>query len=362
MKRIPFFSRLSYSFGNEDCHTEREALNIQPSDRVVCITASGDRPLHLLLDECEEVVSVDLNPVQNYLLYLKMAALEHLAYEEYLNFLGANASNNRKEVFGNLSPHLPEPVFNFWKDHISMIEKGVLYQGAVEKVSKKIAKVVGIFRKKKIERLFKFNDLHEQREFIRKEWDTYCWRKTFEFILNPTFSKLWMKDPGLYEYLGQSMHPGIYMYNRIHTNLIRHLAKENMLLSFVFLGRVGKEAYPPYLTLEGTRSIKPHLRKIKIKHDNIVNFLENEPDESFDCFSISDVASYLSPKDFLRLLKAIHRTARPKARFCLRQFLSSHVIPKEVDGCFQFDHKLAKHLKEEDQTIFYRFLVGTVNK
>lgn len=46
-----FFSHLSYSFGNEDHSVERRALNCKKADRVLCITASGDLPLHLLLHE-----------------------------------------------------------------------------------------------------------------------------------------------------------------------------------------------------------------------------------------------------------------------------------------------------------------------
>ncbi|HKZ00179.1 MAG TPA: DUF3419 family protein, partial [Rhabdochlamydiaceae bacterium] len=65
-----FYSRLSYSFGNEDWITELEALRIKPGDRVVCITASGDRPLHLLLADLGELVSVDANPFQNHLFEL----------------------------------------------------------------------------------------------------------------------------------------------------------------------------------------------------------------------------------------------------------------------------------------------------
>ena len=71
-----FFSRLSYSFGNEDWRTEQDALKIKSGDRVVCITGSGDRPLHLLLSEGQEVVSVDANIFQNQLLHLKAAALQ----------------------------------------------------------------------------------------------------------------------------------------------------------------------------------------------------------------------------------------------------------------------------------------------
>src|SRR5262245_40473083 len=99
-----FFKRLSYSFGNEDWITEKEALKIQPQNRVLCITASGDRPLHLLLNECQEIVSLDANSTQNYLLDLKMQAIQHLDFEEYLAFLGVTPCSSRKETYKKLAP------------------------------------------------------------------------------------------------------------------------------------------------------------------------------------------------------------------------------------------------------------------
>jgi S-adenosylmethionine-diacylglycerol 3-amino-3-carboxypropyl transferase len=58
-----FYSRLSYSFGNEDWLTEHKALQIQPTDSVLCVTASGDRPLNLLTKELKALVAVDANPL-----------------------------------------------------------------------------------------------------------------------------------------------------------------------------------------------------------------------------------------------------------------------------------------------------------
>ncbi len=67
-----FFSRLSYTWGNEDWNTEREALQIGSQDTVLCITASGDRPLNLLVDDCHRMVAIDANQQQNYLLHLRL--------------------------------------------------------------------------------------------------------------------------------------------------------------------------------------------------------------------------------------------------------------------------------------------------
>ncbi len=40
---MAFFKQLCYTFGNEDWITEKDALRINPSDRVLCITAVIDR-------------------------------------------------------------------------------------------------------------------------------------------------------------------------------------------------------------------------------------------------------------------------------------------------------------------------------
>ena len=144
-----FYSRLSYSFGNEDPHIERKALNIGPTDKVICITASGDRPLHLLLDEPAEVVAIDLNETQNFLLELKMKAMEQLHFDHYLSFLGGSQDKHRLTKLDSLIPHLSPQGQKFWNGQRRMIAKGVLYQGAVERLCQYLAGTLKFFRKRK---------------------------------------------------------------------------------------------------------------------------------------------------------------------------------------------------------------------
>ncbi len=63
------------------------ALRLQPTDKVLCVTASGARTLDLLTDPLAVVHSVDISPPQSYLLQLKMAAYQHLTYEEFRSFV-----------------------------------------------------------------------------------------------------------------------------------------------------------------------------------------------------------------------------------------------------------------------------------
>ncbi len=354
-----FFSRLSYSFGNEDWRTEKRALRIRPHDRVLCITASGDRPLNLLTRECQKIVCIDANHTQNYLLQLKMVAMQFLEHKEYLAFLGAIPGQGRRETLRRLVPLMNQEAAQFWLKHESLISKGVIYQGAVERLTKVIAKLVSLLRGRKVKRLFAMNNLEEQKKFVREEWNSYLWRKTFHVILQPVVSRFFIEDPGLSN-VGTMINPGAYICERIHASLERELARKNPLLSLILKGEVSQEAFSPHLTEEGTKMIRARLQRLEVHTADIVDYLESMPANSFDAFSLSDVASYLSYPRFLLLLKNIIRTAKPGARFCLRQFLSSYEIPEDLQSFFVRDEVLEKQLEEQDSCFVYRFLVGSV--
>lgn len=361
-KQQPFFSRLSYSFGNEDPRVERKALAIKPTDRVLCITASGDRPLHLLMDECAEVVAIDLNETQNNLLALKTLAMKHFKYEDYILFLGGYKDRDRIQKLHRLLPHFDDKESRFWNNHTHLVTKGVLYQGSLEKMLSLFGCTLKLLRGKKVNQLFSIQDLEEQKQFVKEKWNTFLWRKAFDVLFNSPVMRLALKDPGLFAFLDKSISPGTYIYNRMNQSLQTNLANENALLSLILRGRVEPKAFPPYLTEEGVNVIKPRLNKLKWHSDNIITFLENSPDNHFDGFSLSDIASYMDDQSFQRLLSAVHRTAKPGARFSIRQFMSDHPITESVRPFFKRDPKLEATLESEERCFFYRFMVGTIKK
>jgi S-adenosylmethionine-diacylglycerol 3-amino-3-carboxypropyl transferase len=352
-----FFSRLSYSFGNEDWKTEQQALNIQSNDCVLCITASGDRPLNLLVRECKKMVCVDANPIQNYLFQLKLAAMQTLDYPNYLAFLGVNPSQERSRTLRELTPKMEHAASKFWLKHEKMIKKGVLYQGTVERLTKTFALFACLIQGKKIRHLFSINDLDEQKRFLKEEWNDSFWRRLFCIGLNPWISGFFIKDPGLIN-INSKIHPGTYLYDRIYSSLERELAKKNPLLSLVLQGSVSSDAFSPYLTEEGVQMIKARHHCVEIHTSDVIDYLESIPGPTFDVFSLSDVASYLSYPRFVSLLNHLVRTAKPDARFCMRQFLTAYEIPIHLQPFFVRDKELEAKLEKEDSCFVYRFLVG----
>ncbi|MBA3239029.1 MAG: DUF3419 family protein [Parachlamydiaceae bacterium] len=357
-----FFSRLSYSFGNEDPSVERRALDCKNTDRVLCITASGDRPLHLLLDECHEIVAIDLNETQNHLLALKVQAMQQFDYEHYLSFLGGIEDTHRIAKLQLLLPHLNENEKQFWTKHEPIIAKGVIYQGAVERLCKRFASALRLVRRHKVKKLFEFEDLEEQKHFIKNHWNSFFWRKSFSFLFNSPIMRLFLKDPGVFSHLGKTISPGQYICQRLTQNLETTLASKNPFISLILRGYVDPKAFPPYLTEKGVETIKPRLNKLSWESRDVIAYLEDAPSSHFDCFSLSDIASYMDQHNFHRLLRAVHRTARPGARFSMRQFMSDHPIPDDLSHAFSRNTDLENSLEAEECCFVYRFMAGTISK
>lgn len=357
-----FYSRLSYSFGNEGWETEQKALKMEPHNRVLCITASGDRPLHLLMNPCQEIVSIDTNPIQNHLLNLKKVAMHELEFPEYLSFIGITDHPNRLVCF-KMFEHLMNPISRlYWQQNSQAIAKGVIFQGAVEKWLSQTSILLRLLRGKKVKQLFSFNDLEKQKEFVEKKWNTFLWRKMFALSLNPLVTRFIIKDPGLYAYVDPSMSPSSYIYERLNGALSRFLAKENAMLSMLFSGNIANEALPPYLCDQGVQTIKKQLDKLSSHTTDVASYLKTAPDNSFDRFSLSDIVSYMSPKDFEHVMDELKRVAKNGTRFCIRQFLSKRDIPEHLQEHFQREPELEKQLEQEDSCSYYNFMVGTINK
>lgn len=360
--KMDFYKYLNYALGNEDWDVEEQALRVSTGDKVVCVTASGDRPLHLLMTDCAEILSIDMNKAQNHLLDLKVAAITHLDFEKYLAFLGCNPTPHRYDIFKEIKAHLPQDAAHFWEQKKKMIVKGILYQGRTERFTHLAGSFFSLIRGKKIKTLLSFSDMQEQRNFIAKSWDTFFLRKLFQIFADPKFTRLLLKDPGFNSYVDPSNPPGTYIYQRMLRYLNHYPARESPLFQLLFTGRILPSAYFPYLTYDGYTKIRGNMNRLTYITTNIVEYLNNIEANQVDCFSLSDIASYMPQQAFERLLYGVQNAAKPNARFCIREFMSKRFIPSDLKANFLRNHELEQKLESEEPNFVYRFMVGEVQK
>jgi S-adenosylmethionine-diacylglycerol 3-amino-3-carboxypropyl transferase len=357
-----FITTLNYASCNEDWRTEWDALKITSDDRILCITGSGDRPLNLLLQNPGTIIAMDLNPIQNYLLRLKMTAMEELHYDEYITFLGLTNGRDRLNRWEKVRENLSEKCRKFWDGHTKVLMKGVIYQGRWETHLRKLALIAKVIRGTTIKRLFEFDDVDEQRKFVEKRWDRWWWRLAFDVLGSATVSRTFFGDPGFYKYIAGDMNIGEYIFECMKEYLKNHLARESFMLSLMFNGKFSEYDLPPYLDPGCVEKIIERVDRVKIQTGNILELMENAKESSFTKYSLSDVPSFLDQKGFERFLDGIVRSGAPGARFCIRQFLTNHVVPGRFEKILVREPNLEEHLKKRDRSFAYRFIVGHLRK
>jgi S-adenosylmethionine-diacylglycerol 3-amino-3-carboxypropyl transferase len=358
-----YSGRISYSSCNEDSHSELEALRLGPDKRVLCVTAGGGRVLNLLYDRPREILAVDVNPTQNHLLELKIEAMRALAYEPYLAFLGVRHARDRLAVYQGIRPSLSSAARDYFDTHPKLVQRGVLFQGSLERFLVHVARIVHVVRPFWVKRLFSFENLAEQRHFI-DGWNTRMWRFVVETLCRRSFLELFSRDPGFWRFVPPEVPLHRRIFDCIHHYLCNHVARESHLLQLVFFARyIYEPAMPIYLQPEPYERIRQALATTRITPVTapITAALATAAAGSFDAYSIADVSSYLSEGDFGALMDQLMRTARPSARLCSRGIFAHRPLPGDYAAHINREPELERKLSLDDLAMVHEFLVGTVH-
>ncbi|MCU0982993.1 MAG: BtaA family protein, partial [Pirellulaceae bacterium] len=97
--RLVHSRHLVYNTCWEDPRLDRIALALRPSDRLVMITSAGCNALDYALLGPSRIDAVDVNPRQNALLELKIAALRRLEFEDFFALFGDGRLANVQRVY-----------------------------------------------------------------------------------------------------------------------------------------------------------------------------------------------------------------------------------------------------------------------
>jgi S-adenosylmethionine-diacylglycerol 3-amino-3-carboxypropyl transferase len=355
--------RINYSADNEDSSTEIEALANGARSRLICITAGGGRVLNLLVNQPKEVWAVDVNPCQCYLLELKLAALRTFDYPAFIAFMGIAPLDSRMEAYHAIRPQLSPEAAAYFDRNIKYIKKGVLFQGNLERFFALTSKIVHLPLFGGFRRLFDFDDLDEQREYLNRKWDSLFWRGLKNLLCRKKFLYLVADDPGFLRYLPEELPVHEAIFECIYRYLWNNLAKENHLLSLIVFNRyVNEPSVPHYLQKEPFEKIKAALDEAEIKIINglIGDVLKEAPEDTFNGYSISDIASYMSKPAFYELLDNIIRTAQACAKLCARHCFIPLDLPERYDESVRRNRYLEQKFAKRDHAMVHEYLVGDI--
>ncbi|WP_420860526.1 DUF3419 family protein [Algirhabdus cladophorae] len=350
---MDFFKNLNFSSANEDGATEIAALG--EASKILCITGSGTRPLDLLMTDAAEVIAFDVNPAQNALLSLKIAAIKSLSYREFLTFIGVT-SGDRSELYQRVRAHLGEHQQAYWDARSSQIRKGLWYAGKWEKLLFWNAKFLRLFRGKSIDALMNAPTLEHQSQIWRDVFADGWMRKFVELTGRDWIWQRIIGEPGG-AFLPTPRETGQRFEDLFDSAAQRFLFRDSDFATLIFKGHHDPDAaLPVHLRSQNYDRLRAGLGRLRIVEGHLTAL----PDLNLgqiDGFSLSDFGSYCDVQAYTACWQGIVGTAAPGAAFCERVFMNDMALPLPA---LQLDRPLSDRLTQQDRSIIYDIRAGRI--
>jgi S-adenosylmethionine-diacylglycerol 3-amino-3-carboxypropyl transferase len=349
------FSDILYAQCWEDPEIDRQAFNIKPDDVIFSITSGGCNVLTFLLDNPGKIVALDLNPCQNYLLDLKMAAFRTLPYSSLLKFFGVTASEQRLNMYNDIRLALQKDSREYWDQQTDKIRKGIIHSGRYEVYMHMLSKWFCILMGKSLFwELFETED-QSKREFLYKEkWNNHRWRFFTGFFL----SRLWMTilfDKAFFAQLEKSFSFGKHFRLIIKKAITELPVRENSFLAYILFGNYYSIRYlPPYLRRENYEIIRQRLDRVQLITGNCENYFTSLPRGYFSKFNFTNIFEWMSLKAFENMLKETVRVARNGSIITYRNLLVPRSRPESLAKWIKPKREIAERLHRKDLSFIYR--------
>lgn len=357
------FRDILYAQCWEDPEMDRIAFNTKPGDTVFSITSGGCNALAFLLDDPAEVICLDMNCFQNWLLNLKISAFKTLTYNETLEFFGVLPSKRRWEYYEKLKPGLPENEQSWWDNKKADINRGIIHCGKYERYMHLLRRLFRILIGRKIiGELFNASSLEEQRILFQTRWDNLKWILFCRIFLSRAFASM-LFDKAFYKYLEPSFSFEKYYRSAVRRAVSDLPAKENYFLAYILSGNYFIECLPPYLKRENYELIRERVERIRIITSGCHEYLRSLPGDTISKFNFTNIFEWMSPEEFTLLLLETVRIAKDGAVITYRNHIVTRSRPEILADQIIPDMKLSIELRKRDRSFIYKaYVVERIKK
>ena len=355
--------RIHYSQCWEDPVLLEEALEIQPDDTILSITSGGDNTLALALHQPQKIVSVDSSAAQNYLLELKISAIQTLPHQEMLEFLGAERSSQREQLFQQVENTLSSNAALWWRSQKSFIERGVIHCGRFEAFLLFFRNSIlpCVHSRKTAAAFLDTSSLEAQQRFYQSIWNSTKWRLLFRIMTSRFVLKQFARQDGMFSHTAPGDIATQYV-KRLERHLHTVPLMDNYFMHYCLTGMYGR-SLPPYLREQGADVLKKMFSRVSIVTDDLTNYLRSVPAESFSKYNLSDIFEALSLEQTEVLWEELIRTAKQGARIVYWNNLVPRAAPQRFSAHIQDETQQAQRLHLRDRVFFYGdFRVNTIIK
>lgn len=346
-------NKIYYSQCWEDPYVLLEGLEINQEDKILSITSGGCNTLTLLLKDPKEIIALDINSAQNYLLELKISAIRYLSHEDLLSFLGVDHSKNRLSLYSLLKPHLSKDAQGWWNDNLDLIDQGIIHVGKLEKYFRVFSKFILplIHSKRTVQFLFKEKTEDKQHEFYNKKWNTWMWRFLFSIFFSKKLTSNNGRNKQLFKYVNTNNITGHYL-NKIKNSICIEPSK-NFFLHYMFTGKYDKNNLPLYLRKENIPIIQERINRIKIISEDIATHIKKNP-KKYTKYNLSNIFETLSIEETCAIFKDMTKVSNNDTRLVYINHLVDRTFSEELKNIIMHDFKKEDILNMQNMAFFYK--------
>lgn len=328
-----FNNQYIYAFTWEDPDEDIRLLNLGSDDVVLAITSAGDNVIAYAAMNTppKRIHGVDLNPAQNHLMELKLAALRALPYEDIWKMFGEGKHEAFLDLlYGKLAKHMSSHALQYWAltgPHAFNPKGRGLYDTGSSRWAMRLARWVfqafGV--QDHVKRLCNAKTMKEQQDIWQKNIRPALFNPIVCRLLvgNPIF--LWkalgvpvnqasLIDGGIIQYVIDTIEPLIYKYQ---------ISSENYFYYLCLMGQYSRTNCPAYLTKKGHFNLakrKEALDGIRLHTDTINDVVDRLAPGTVTCAIIMDHMDWFSPSgtDALDEIVALNKCLTKGGRVMLR--------------------------------------------
>jgi S-adenosylmethionine-diacylglycerol 3-amino-3-carboxypropyl transferase len=324
-------SNLIYNTCWEDPALDREALDLRPDDRVAVITSAGCNALDYLLAGAGEVNAVDVNPIQNALLELKVAAIRGLDYESFFDLFGRGQSLAARAMYHDaLRGQLSETARTYWDKHIDFFagrgwRQSFFYRGTSGLLAKLVLVNARVLHRMHdaIDELLDARTVDEQRALYESKVRDRIWTPWLRWFLSRTLTLTLVGVPWPQRDQIVRQYPGgvaRFIQDAFEAVVCQLPFRDNYFWRVYLQGFYTKECCPEFLKAANFAPLRERLSGLKIHTAPLVDFLRGaRPGLSkFVLLDHMDWLSCYNPSGLMEEWDAILASARPGARAIYR--------------------------------------------
>ncbi len=322
------------------------------------ITSGGSFALNSCLEKTNTITSLDLNHIQNYILELKISAIDNLSYEEFWTFM-TNKDTLNIELYKTIRRGLSKNTKEYFDKNIRIIKNGVLNNGVLHFGLNLMRHYLIFFAgKDKIKSLVNSKNLSEQMELYKYQIEPKIWNfhsnnlslwSMFLYGVSPKQIRLIRREK-------IKTIRDIYK-KRMEEIFSNDLIRNNFYWYFILTGEYDRKIAPPYLRQENYLTLKKNVKKIKIVYSDILSFIRSS-NKKFKKINLSDVPDWLDDKDRQYLFNEISKISdknttlilRTKSKKLLNKEFKEFILKKMPNDLSKIEKSASYNLVQ----VFYR--------